>query len=158
MSKTFRLISHRFHTPDLERMCYRIDAPKMLIEIGSEAGRGPKERVRNSADIPCLQIVSEELLKNLGITLAGVFGVVLLMVGNLQVSLWVFTCILFTLIGIAGGIRFAGLTIEIVTSILMILSVGLAVDYSTHIAHKFMITYSASKDGRFSFDCIVECN
>ncbi|CAG0883649.1 unnamed protein product [Darwinula stevensoni] len=88
-----------------------------------------------------MQVISEELIKNLGLTLVGVFVVVLVMVGDLRVSLWVFTCILFTLVGIAGGLRFVGFTVEIMTSILMILSVGLAVDYSVHIAHKFMVIW-----------------
>ncbi|CAG0884252.1 unnamed protein product [Darwinula stevensoni] len=83
----------------------------------------------------------EELVRNLSLTLVGVFVVTLVLVGDIKVSLWVFSCILFTLIGIAGGMRFTGLTIELMTSILLILSVGLAVDYSTHIAHKFMIIW-----------------
>ncbi|CAG0903247.1 unnamed protein product [Darwinula stevensoni] len=52
-----------------------------------------------------------------------------------------FSCILFTLIGIAGSMRFAGLTIELMSSILLILSVGLTVDYSTHIAHKYLVIW-----------------
>ncbi|CAG0884244.1 unnamed protein product [Darwinula stevensoni] len=93
-------------------------------------------------------VVSEELLRNLGLTLVGVFGVTLVLIGDLQVSIWVFSCILFTLIGIAGSMRFAGLTIELMSSVLLILSVGLAVDYSTHIAHKFLVTHGDSKDDR----------
>ena len=95
-------------------------------------------------------------MKNLGLVVAGSFIVVLLKVGNMQVSFWVFTCVLFTVIGITGGIRFANLTVEIMTSILMISTAGLTVKYFTHIAHKFMVTYSDSKDGRFFFDCIAE--
>ncbi|CAG0883652.1 unnamed protein product [Darwinula stevensoni] len=150
------LHSVRFRFRDAFRGCLGPDYLAIRSNQASDADlwsrsarRGPSERIEGgSADIRCLQVVSEELIKNLGLTLAGVFVVVLLMVGDLRVSLWVFTCILFTLIGIAGGIRFAGLTVEIMTSILMILSVGLAVDYSTHIAHKFMVTYSDSKDAR----------
>ena len=102
-------------------------------------------------DIKANAVVSDELMKNLSLTLVGVFVVVLVMVGDLRVSLWVFFCILFTLVGIAGGIGFAGLTVEIVTSILLILSVGLAVDYSTHIAHRFMITHAPSRNGAFGW-------
>ncbi|CAG0899620.1 unnamed protein product [Darwinula stevensoni] len=94
------------------------------------------------------KVVSEELLRNLSLTLVGVFGVTLVLIGDLQVSIWVFSCILFTLIGIAGSMRFAGLTIELMASVLLILSVGLAVDYSTHIAHKFLVTPGDSKDDR----------
>lgn len=34
--------------------------------------------------------------------------------------------------------HFWGLTIDTLTSILLILSIGLAIDYSAHIGHKFM--------------------
>ncbi|CAG0900899.1 unnamed protein product [Darwinula stevensoni] len=91
-------------------------------------------------------MILEELVRNLSLTLVGVFVVTLVLIGDLKVSLWVFSCILFTLVGIAGTMRFAGLTIEIMTAMLLILSVGLAVDYSTHIAHKFMVTHADSKD------------
>ncbi|CAG0905223.1 unnamed protein product [Darwinula stevensoni] len=94
------------------------------------------------------KVVSEELVRNLGLTLVGVFGVTLVLIGDLQVSIWVFSCVLFTLIGIAGSMRFAGLTIELMSSVLLILSVGLAIDYSTHIAHKFLATPGDSKDDR----------
>ena len=93
------------------------------------------------------KIVLEELVRNLSSTMIGVFVVILVLIGDLKVSIWVLTCILFTLVGIAGGMRFAGLTIEIMTVMLLVLSVGLAVDYSTHVAQKFMVTHADSKNG-----------
>ncbi|CAG0894338.1 unnamed protein product [Darwinula stevensoni] len=94
------------------------------------------------------RMVSDELPRNVGLTLVGVFVVILLLVGDLRVSVWVLSCILLTLVGIAGSIQLFGLTLELLTCILIILSVGLAVDYSTHIAHKFMVTHADSKDAR----------
>lgn len=41
-----------------------------------------------------------------------------------------------------------GITIDITTSILLTLSVGLAVDYSAHIGHTFM-TISGSRNGQY---------
>ena len=43
--------------------------------------------------------------------------------------------------------HFWGLTIDTVTSVILILSVGLAVDYSAHIGHYFM-TVKGDKDGK----------
>ncbi|CAG0903723.1 unnamed protein product, partial [Darwinula stevensoni] len=94
------------------------------------------------------RVVSDELPRNLGFTLVGVFVVILLLVGDLRVSVWVLSCILLTLVGIAGSIQLFGLTIELLTCILTILSVGLAVDYSTHVAHRFMVTHADSKNDR----------
>ena len=43
-----------------------------------------------------------------------------------------------TLIDVMGYMHFWGLTIDVVTSIIVIISIGLCVDYSAHIAHAFL--------------------
>jgi len=47
--------------------------------------------------------------------------------------------------------HFWGLTIDTVTSIILILAIGLAVDYSAHIGHCFM-TFTGNRDGRSLLD------
>ena len=49
-----------------------------------------------------------------------------------QVSIMVFICVVFSVINVCGYAHFMGLTIEMVTSISLILSVGLALDYAAH--------------------------
>jgi predicted RND superfamily exporter protein len=39
-----------------------------------------------------------------------------------------------------GYMHFWGLTIDVVSSIIVIISIGLCVDYSAHIAHTFLTT------------------
>ena len=46
--------------------------------------------------------------------------------------------VMFSVTNVCGYAHFMGLTIEIVTSIILILSVGLALDYSAHIAVHFV--------------------
>ena len=48
-------------------------------------------------------------------------------------------------VGIMGTIHFWGLTIDIVTTICVVLAVGLSVDYSSHIGHTFMIRSGTRK-------------
>ncbi|CAG0912381.1 unnamed protein product [Notodromas monacha] len=84
------------------------------------------------------KIISGELVRNLGLTMSAVFAVTLVLIGDVRVSLWVFACVAFTLVDIAGSMHFWGLNIEIVTSICLILAVGLAVDYAAHIGHMFV--------------------
>lgn len=43
-------------------------------------------------------------------------------------------------VNVGGLMYFWGLTIDTVTTILLVLAVGLAVDYASHIAHSFMVT------------------
>ena len=44
-----------------------------------------------------------------------------------------------------GTIHFWGLTIDIVTTMFLVLAIGLSVDYSSHIGHTFMITSGTRK-------------
>ena len=47
-----------------------------------------------------------------------------------------------------GTLQFWNVTIDTASSILIILSVGLAVDYSAHVGHTFM-TISGDKEGLY---------
>lgn len=84
------------------------------------------------------KVIREELLRNLGLALICVFIVTLILIANVRTSLLVFLCVLCTLVDVAGTMHFWNLTIDTVTSIILILSIGLAVDYSAHIGHMFM--------------------
>ena len=71
-----------------------------------------------------------------------------LLIADLVVSLLVFLCVALTLLEIAGGAYFMGLTIEISTSIILILAVGLALDYSAHIGVTYIITKKGNRKER----------
>jgi multidrug efflux pump subunit AcrB len=77
-----------------------------------------------------------------------VFIVTLLLIGDIRVSLWVFASVALILVDIVGSMHFWGLTIEMVTSIDIILAVGLAVDYSAHVGHMY-VALSGSRAGEF---------
>ena len=55
------------------------------------------------------------------------------------------TLLLKKQVGIMGTIHFWGLTIDIVTTMFLVLAVGLSVDYSSHIGHTFMIRSGTRK-------------
>ncbi|KAJ8305668.1 hypothetical protein KUTeg_016213 [Tegillarca granosa] len=82
----------------------------------------------------------------MAIASACVFIVTLVLVANIWTSLMVFSCVAATLVDVGGFMHFWGLTIDTVTCILLILAIGLAVDYSAHIGHCFM-TLKGSRDG-----------
>ncbi|XP_052073825.1 NPC1-like intracellular cholesterol transporter 1 isoform X1 [Mytilus californianus] len=84
------------------------------------------------------KILQVELYRNLALAGVCVFIVTLLLIANLWTSLIVFTCVIFTLIDVAGTLYFWDVTIDTASSILLTLSVGLAVDYSAHIGHTYM--------------------
>ncbi|XP_046328844.2 protein patched homolog 1-like isoform X1 [Haliotis rufescens] len=84
------------------------------------------------------KVIQLELYRNLGLAFACVFVVTLILIANFLTSVLVFTCVTFTLVNVGGCMYFWGLTIDTVTSIILILAIGLAVDYSAHIGHQFM--------------------
>ena len=55
----------------------------------------------------------------------------------------------FTLqVDIAGSLYYWGLSINTVTAVLLVLVVGLSVDYAAHVAHAFMRA-TGSRKGKF---------
>ncbi|KAL4236787.1 Patched domain-containing protein 3 [Mactra antiquata] len=93
------------------------------------------------------KVLKGELYRNLALAGVCVFIVTLLLIANLWTSILVFSCVLFTVIDVTGTLQFWGVTIDTASSILIILCVGLAVDYSAHIGHMFM-TISGNREDR----------
>merc|ERR1719273_597927 len=91
------------------------------------------------------EVISAELIRNLSLTFATIAVVSLLLIANLQVCILVFLCVVFTVINVCGFAHFMGLTIEIVTSIVLILSVGLALDYAAHVGVIFACLKSGTR-------------
>jgi predicted RND superfamily exporter protein len=56
----------------------------------------------------------------------------------------VLASVAFSVTNVCGYAYFMGLTIEIVTSIILILSVGLALDYAAHMAVCFLVRFNES--------------
>ena len=53
-------------------------------------------------------------------------------------------CVTMTLVDVMGYMHFWGLTIDVVSSVIIIISIGLCVDYSAHIAHAFLSVQGAT--------------
>ncbi|XP_055956287.1 patched domain-containing protein 3 [Patella vulgata] len=102
---------------------------------------------RNYLTYETNKVLLNELYRNLGLAGACVLVVTLILIANLWTSLLVFSCVVFTLICVAGTLELWGVTIDTASSVLMILSVGLAVDYSAHVGHTFM-TISGNRQER----------
>lgn len=97
-------------------------------------------------NIIILQIIGEELVRNLSLAIVSIGLVTILLLRNLLASFWVISCVIFTLIDLLGSMYFLGLIVEISSSILVLLCIGLAVDYASHVGLEF-IRRTGSKDG-----------
>ncbi|XP_072018411.1 protein patched homolog 3-like [Amphiura filiformis] len=94
-----------------------------------------------------VQIIRQELLRNLSLAATCIFLVVTVLLASIWASVLVFLCVIFTLVDIAGTLNLMGVTIDTVVSVPVILAVGIAIDYSVHICHAFLVL-SGSRNAR----------
>ena len=66
-----------------------------------------------------------------------------LILADIWGSIVVMICVTMTLVDVMGYMHFWGLTIDVVSSVIIIISIGLCVDYSAHIAHAFLSVQGA---------------
>lgn len=104
-------------------------------------------------------IVGGELIRNVGIAIACIFVTTLItlgiklhnrkrcqqidiyhVLGSWRGSLFVMICVLLTCVDVAGFMHWWGITIEITSMNIVIISVGLCVDFCAHIMHGFLTT------------------
>ena len=94
-----------------------------------------------------LKSIQEELSTSIGLSLLVVFLIVLLLIGSPMTSILITLCVVNTIIGLLGVMFYWGLVIDGVGVINLVLAIGLAVDYSAHVGHSFMLT-TGSRDER----------
>lgn len=84
------------------------------------------------------EVIGYELWRN--IILAGlVVGIVtLVLLASFSGAMLVLGCVGATLVGISGTMWLWGLTVDTVSCIALVLSIGLSVDYAAHVAHAFL--------------------
>lgn len=83
-------------------------------------------------------MIGEELVRNLGMEIVTIGVVIIIFLRDLRTSFWVICCVFFTLIDLLGAMYFLNLTIEMSSSIMILLCAGLAVDYAAHMGLEFI--------------------
>lgn len=94
------------------------------------------------------KVIAWETLRNVILAAVCVFVICVVLLANVQAALLILlmvACIDVCILGI--GLNFVGYTFNSVTCILVVISVGLAVDYSAHVSHAFL-----SADGKDPLD------
>lgn len=94
------------------------------------------------------EIIDAELLRNIALALICVMICTVILVMNLNVCFWIFSCVILTLLNVCGLMYRWDLTIDMVSCIALQLAVGLCVDYAAHIGHTFLVTSGTDKSER----------
>ena len=93
------------------------------------------------------KVIKSETLRNVFIAAAAVFVMCLILLADVWTAILVLVMILAIDTELLGFMAADGLTYNSVTSISLILSLGLSVDYSVHIAHSFLM-FTGTRDER----------
>lgn len=94
------------------------------------------------------EVIAEELYRNLALAIVCIFLTTVFLLANVTASLLVLLCVVMSLIDVGGFMHFWGLTIDTVSCNNLIIAIGLCVDYSAHIAHRFLLESGNSRAKR----------
>jgi len=85
------------------------------------------------------EVIAEEVYRNLAVAVICVFFTILFFICNMRAAIIIICCVLLTLVNVGGFMHFWGLTIDTVSCNNLIIAIGLCVDYSAHITHRFLM-------------------
>ena len=86
------------------------------------------------------KVIADELIRNLILAVSCVFVITLILLADFVSAFLVLICVMFSLINVIGFFYFWGMAIEVLSCSNIVMSVGLSVDYSAHIAHAFLVS------------------
>jgi len=90
--------------------------------------------------------IDSELFKNLAICCAVIVVIVFILIPKPRVAIFVIISIVMSIVDVLGFLYFWDITISGVSTIFILISVGLAVDYSAHIAHMFAESHGTARN------------
>jgi len=85
------------------------------------------------------EVIEVEVYRNLGLALVCVFFTTLFFICNFRAAVIIIFCVVVTLVNVGGFMHWWGLTIDTVSCTMLVIAIGLCVDYSAHIAHRYLI-------------------
>lgn len=93
-----------------------------------------------------MQIVKGELYRNLAISLCCVLLATLILLADFRLCVMCGLCVICTVINVCGYMHFWNLTIDSTACVILVLAVGLCVDYAAHICLSFTEHRNMSKN------------
>lgn len=94
------------------------------------------------------EVIGVEVERNIELALLCVMVCTVILITNLQMCLWIFICVLLTIVNVLGCMQRWGMTVDIVCCIGLELAIGLCVDYAAHVGHTFLTVSEGSRSER----------
>merc|ERR1719163_112154 len=82
--------------------------------------------------------IENEARRNIGLAFVAIFIITIVMIPHPVVSLLVFSSVVMTIIEVIGFMYHWGLKVDGVTVVMLIVAIGLAIDYSAHIGVAYL--------------------
>ena len=107
-------------------------------QIASPLGTNTFTHADEYLNIEQFKTIGREALMNIGLGFLMIAVVVLFLVGNPVAAVLTFVCVASAILELVGFMYFNGSRIDSITVIFLVISLGLAVDYSVHVAHGYL--------------------
>lgn len=91
-------------------------------------------------------VFDRETIMNVSLALAAVFVIMFIFTANFTITIFVVLCVILVDVFLFGLLAFWDITMNSVTVVNIVIAIGLAVDYSAHIAHAFLSVKPPSHD------------
>jgi len=125
----------KIETVAVQGVKYLEDIRKIENEVGFE---GTFSYAVEFLDFEQYVVFTQETLLSVGLSLVAVFFVIIIITGSLFVTLLVTLAVLLVDLFLVALIYYWGLTFNSVVVVNVVIAIGLAVDYSAHIAHTYL--------------------
>ncbi|KAL4218800.1 Patched domain-containing protein 3 [Mactra antiquata] len=93
-----------------------------------------------------IRYVETEIIRNFVLAGVAIFIVTLLLIVDVVTSFFVLACVCLTTLDIMGSLYFWDFYLDVNLVVLLIISIGLAVDFSAHIGYTFMTLTGTKKE------------
>ena len=124
---------------DLQLQIDAMDSIRATVaQIPAPLGSSTFPHAQDFLNIEQYKSIGREALINIGLGFLMIAVVVLFLVGNPVAALLTFVSVASAIIELVGFMYFRGARIDSITVIFLVISLGLAVDYSVHVAHGYL--------------------
>lgn len=97
-------------------------------------------------DFETYVIFKEEAILNVCLALVAVFVVLMIVTANFTITMFVLLCVALVDVFLFGLLTFWNITLNSVTVVNNVVAIGLAVDYSAHIGHAYLMAVPPETD------------
>lgn len=124
---------------DLQLQIDAMDSIRATVaQIPAPLGSSTFPHAQDFLNIEQYKSIGREVIMNITLAFLMIAPIVLILVGNALAAGLTFACVASAVIELVGFMYFQGTNIDSMSVLFIVISLGLAVDYSLHVAHGYL--------------------